>query len=149
MLITNTLSSTMVIPSQHYACPTDCSCVSTTITCNNAIPDVVPDDIVEVVLVKPTESVLTPRRFCNVTWPNVKTLFLLFDLFSARTIRGHLFDCLGRIQTMKMAELWPWVVSTAEVFYELTNVTTLDLFQNYISAYTYTALFSVRSNVPR
>ena len=149
MLITNTLSSTLVIPSQPTSCPTNCSCVSTTMTimCNDSIPDAVPDDIVEVVLEKLTDYTLTPRRFCDVTWPNVRILFLSFDAnIYAHPLQEHAFDCLDQIQTLVMRNLWGSMIPTAGIFHGFTNVTTLDASQNYLL--TYTQLFSDRSNFP-
>ena len=151
MLITNTLSSTLVIPSQPIACPTNCSCVSTTmtITCNDTIPDAAPDDIVDVVLEKLTDLKLTPRRFCDVTWPNVRTLFLSFDTYIyPHTLQEHTFDCLDQIQTLAMRNLWSWMIPTAGKFHGFTNVTTLDVSQNVLSTTTYTRLLSDRSNFP-
>ena len=152
MLITNTLSSTLVIPSQPTTCPTNCSCLSTTmtITCTNTIPDAVPDDIVNVVLEKLTELTLTPRRFCDVTWPNVRTLFLAFDAYIyPQKLQEHTFDCLDQIQTLVMRDLHSWMMPTAGMFHGFTNVTTLDVSQNYLLFTTdYKQLFSDRSNFP-
>ena len=150
MLMTNTLSSTLVIASQTTTCPANCSCVSTTMTikCNDTIPDEVPDDIVEVVLEKLSELTLTPRRFCDVTWPNVRTLFL--DLIPVdRKLREHAFDCLDQIQTLAMRNLRLWMIPTAGIFHGFTNVTTLDVSQNYLPTTTITRLFTDRSNFPK
>ena len=144
MLITNTLSSTLVVQPQPTTCPTNCSCGSTTITCNDTIPDDVPDDIVEVGLEKLTELTLTPRRFCGVTWPNVRTLFLSFGTFIyPYTLQEHAFDCLDQIQTLAMRNHGSWLI-----FHGFTNVTTLDVSQSYLSTTTITRLFSDRSNFP-
>ena len=147
MLMTNTLSSTVVIPSQPTTCPTNCSCVSTTMTvmCNDTIPDEVPDDIVEVVLEKPTDLTLTPRRFCDVTWPNVRTLFLSFDPYR---LHEQTFDCLDQIQSLAMRNLWSWMIPTAGIFHGFTNVTTLDVSQDYLYTTNITRLFTDRSNFP-
>ena len=152
MLITNTLSSTLVIPSQPTTCPTNCSCASTTMTvmCNDTIPDEIPDDIVEVVLEKLTELTLTPRRFCDVTWPNVRTLFLSFGAnIHPYTLQEHTFDCLDQIQTLAMRNLVYLMLPTAGIFHGLTNVTTLDVSQIYLYTTTITRLFSDRSNFPQ
>ena len=152
MLMTNTLSSTLVIPSQPTACPTNCSCVSTTMTikCNDTIPDEVPDDTVEVVLEKLSELTLTPRRFCDVTWPNVRTLFLSFETYIySRTLQEHAFDCLDQIQTLAMRNLRFWNKPTAGLFHGLTNMTTLDVSQNFLTTTTITSLFTDRSNFPK
>ena len=150
MLITNTLSSTLVITSQFTACPTNCSCVSTTltVTCNDTIPDAVPDDIVEVVLEKLTVLTLIPRIFCDVTWPNVRTLFLSFGppLYELRELS---FDCLDQIQALAMRNFRFWMIPTTGVFHGFTNVTTLDVSQNYLSTPTITRLFTDRSSFPQ
>ena len=72
-------------------CPTNCSCISTTVTCNGTIPDVVPDNTEEVVLIN-LDWLLAPRRFCNVTWKNVKNMGILYDYYV--TLSDHVFDCL-------------------------------------------------------
>ena len=152
MLITNTISSTLVIPSQPTACPTNCSCVSTTmtITCTDTIPDAVPDDIVEVVLEEVTLLTLPPRRFCDVTWPNVKTLFLSFGKYiHPYTLQEDAFDCLDQIQTLVMRNLWSWMIPTAGTFHGFTNVTTLDVSQNDLTTTIITRLFSDMLNFPQ
>ena len=151
MLITNTLSSTLVIPSQATACPTSCSCVSTTMTvmCNDTIPDKVPDDIVEVVLEKLTALTLAQRRFCDVTWPNVITLFLSFDKYKLPYFHDHTFDCLDQIQTLVMRNLEWWMIPTAGIFHGFSNVTTLDVSQSVLITATIKWLFSDSSNFPQ
>ena len=147
MLIPNMLSSPLVIPSQPTTCPTNCSCASTTIRCNDTIPNEVPENIAVVVLEEMTSSTLTRRRFCDVTWPNVRTLFL--DLKRVyRNLREHTFDCLDQIQTLAMRNLYSWMIPTAGIFHGFTNVTTLDVSQNYLFTTTITRLFSDRSNFP-
>ena len=150
MLITNTPSSTLVVQPQPTTCPTNCSCGSTTITCNDTIPDAVPDDIVEVSLEKLTELTLAPRSFCDVTWPNVRTLFLSFGgpTMYPYTLQEHAFDCLDQIQTLAMRNLWYWMIPTTGTFHGYTNVTTLDVSQTYLRTTTITRLFSDRSNFP-
>ena len=148
MLITSTLSTTLVIPPQPASCPTSCSCRSATITCNNTVPDDAPDGITEVVLNGITDGTLTPRRFCDVAWPNVRTLLLSFG-HSFTMLRKHTFDCLGQIQTLELKNLWNSKIPTAEVFHGFTNVTTLDTSQNYLFTFTYIKLFSDRLNFPK
>ena len=120
-----------------------------TITCNDTIPDAVPDDIVEVVLEKLNELTLTPRRFCDVTWPNVRTLFLSFFPTLMIPFPENLFDCLGQIQTLVMRNLFNWLIPTAGIFHGLTNVTTLNDSQSYLYTANYKQLFNDRSNFPQ
>ena len=152
ILITNTLSSALLIPSQPTSCPTNCSCVSTKIRCNDTIPDEVPDDIVEVALENLTYLTLAPSRFCDVTWPNVRTLYLPFGppmfYYHWFTLQEHTFDCLDQIQTLVMRDLQWWMMSIAGVFHGFTNMTTLYVSKNHLTTTNYTWLFSDRSNFP-
>ena len=147
-LIINSLSSPLLLPSQYNTCSANCSCVSTTITCNNTIPDAVPDNIVQVVLVDPTRSVLPPGRFCNVTWDKVRKLVLLFPRLWP-FLYDHVFDCdcLDQLQTIKISGFWS--SASKQLFYGLTNVTVLDLSDSYIESYDLTTWFSDRSLLPK
>ena len=122
-------------------CPTNCSCISATVTCNGTIPDVVPDNTEEVVLVN-LDSYLAPRRFCNVTWKNVKNMGILYDYYV--TLSDHVFDCLGQIESMEIKGTW--VLPTNQTFYGLKKLTELDLSESTNSERTYKMLFSIRSN---
>ena len=98
---------------------------------------------------KLTIETLAPRSFCNVTWPSVRTLFLYFTYIQS-TLPEHVFDCLGQIQSLAMRNLWSLMIPTAGVFHGFTNVTTLDVSQNFPTTYKYTRLFfSDRSNFPQ
>ena len=95
----------MVPKSRYNDYPHNCKCVSTTVTCNNNIPDTVPNSTVEVLLVDLDESALTPRRFCNITWLNVVKLGLFFYR-SWATLHDNLFECLDQMTMIRISGYW-------------------------------------------
>ena len=98
---------------------------------------------------KLTNGTLAPKRFCDVSWPSVRILFLDFHKDDYPIIlREHVFDCLGQIQSLAMRNLLS-IRFTASAFLGFTNVTTLDVSQNYMFTFDYTRLFSDRSNFPQ
>ena len=157
-------------PTSDNNCPANCNCVAPTITCyGGTIPYKLPDNIVEVELLD--LYFFDARRFCNVTWDNVRKLSIMsyedefiheyhdnfdfdfnftqyFDDDFDSSHYDHAFDCLGQIETLKIRDAQFWT-SSDKIFTGLTNVTVLDLSGSSIETTLLTYTFSVRNILPK
>ena len=82
------------------ACPSGCTCKETQITCGN-IPATVPSSVANIVISEVSDLEFHPRRFCNVTWPNVKRLSVSTQQVNAFFLKDGVFECLDFLETFK------------------------------------------------
>ena len=109
-------------------CQHKCSRRNQRMICNDCIPLTVPDTVDEIVLKALHGYRLAAHEFCNVSWANVKMLSILndFDEPSANIIVDYAFDCLNKVETLKLT-IGDLRVLNANTFYGLLNVRVLDL----------------------
>ena len=150
VMLCHNITPTQVLPSSNSACPTNCNCVPPTVTCNNTIPDKVPDNIVEVVLIDLKQ--LAPDRFCNVTWNHVTNLSLIHVRCERRNhesfyLDNNVFNCLGYIRTLKIKGLYSFVKNI--ILSGLSNITSFDLSEyGTVMSEGLTPMFSASENLP-
>ena len=108
--------------------PSQCIQTHQQLICDDCIPINVPSTVNEIILDSFHGSHLMAHGFCKVSWTNVTILSIYNELddWSAKRIVDYAFDCLHKIETLKLsiAELSNITVNT---FYGLSNVRSLHL----------------------
>ena len=109
-------------------CPRNCKCQvkEAKINCSDVIPKWIPKNIKEVTITDPSETVLSPRVFCNVSWRGVAKLTICSfqdDMF----LYDNVFMCLDQIESLKIQSPDKEVHFRANTFAGLTHVSRLDL----------------------
>ena len=116
-----------IIYQQEYDCPDKCQCEEARVNCTDLIPAALPRNIHGVVIFNPTEETLVPRVFCGVLWPNVKWLTVYSNTDDNLYLVDNLFNCLNRLETLKIQAEDNPVHLYRYSFAGLENVTLLDL----------------------
>ena len=98
------------------------------LTCDDCIPSMVPGTVNEIILNSLHGYHLVAHRFCQFSWTNVTKLSIFNDLDdqSAITIGDYAFDCLNKIENLKLS-IRKFSNVTTNTFYGLLNIISLDL----------------------
>ena len=87
-------------------CPDQCHCEETKVICTDQIPSAIPRNIKDVIIFNPTNETLVPRAFCGVLWPDVSKLTIRTNVYAIKqpllNLVDNLFNCLGRLETLKI-----------------------------------------------
>ena len=107
---------------------TECIQRNNRMICNDCIPRTIPDTVDEIFLNALHGYRVVANGFCKVSWAKVKMLSISNDFEdpSASTIVDYVFDCLNKVETLKLS-IGKLSVLTANSFYGLLNVRLLDL----------------------
>ena len=144
MFLSSIILSMHVVLLSASQLQTNCGFSPTTVTCTGIIPKVVPNETIEVVLLAPIE--FKAGIFCNVTWPSVRQLTLMYLRYRAYLF-DHLFDCLRQIETLKInGSIW---FVTSNAFDGLDNVTTLDMSDGSVDSKQLQKLFSLHTTITK
>ena len=122
-----TTAITDIVYQKSDDCPNQCHCEETKVNCTDQIPSVIPRNIKEVIVFNPTKDTLVPRVFCDVFWPNVKCLTVDSNTDDHLYLVDNLFNCLNRLETLKIQVKDSPVHLYHHSFAGLENVTLLDL----------------------
>ena len=117
---TSVSSSTSTLLPENE-CPRNCSCAASTITCNGTIPDTVPPDLVDVVLLDPVDW--AAGKFCDNNWTNVREVSFICLFRTFRRLQDYAFYCLNQIETFRIR--YPYLTFNGNAFAGLTNVVML------------------------
>ena len=116
---------------EDQGCIASCRSTDRRIECTDCIPKNVTSAVNEIVLLKFRESRFVSKMFCGVYWPSVVNLTIVKAdegncYLSNFSIQNFTFDCLSRIETLKLG-LSQLVSLSHNAFYGLNSVRTLDL----------------------
>ena len=108
-------------------CPIGCTCERMVVNCKSVIPARVPTNTTEVIVSQINLTLLVPRTFCNVSWPSVKRLELVYfdETAASFNLDDYVFICLNKIERihLNISQLSNLSFST---FYGLQEVLELD-----------------------
>lgn len=116
---------------QTNGCPSlvNCTCIESVVRCQGRIPSSVPSSMKEIVLSRIGVEELFSKRFCRVSWNNVRNL----TIASVETPRskvfhlsGDIFDCLNHLAFFKFTSEFLHHFSQY-TFTGLANTTVFDL----------------------
>ena len=141
---TSVISSTSTLLPE-YECPRNCSCAASTITCNGTIPDTVPPDLVDVVLLDPVDW--AAGKFCDVNWTNVREVSFIYLFRTFLRLQDYAFYCLNQIETFRIR--YPYLTFNGNAFAGLTNVVMLDLSDTDFVLKDLTNVFAVPARLPK